>query len=218
MNTCHVTDSHLYTMTLDLPRPVAPKEHLLQHKANTNKKINEPFVMRDKLDNVFYWFPSGLVMKYDVNYKTKYTWHAPPTIKSVLEQSTHTTDSYFRFYSDGRITWRMETDNEESHWSPDPVGAVPVEGVVEEAIHNCLDCLHEDNPYRCIGPTCDNYYTKKQYEAAFDECDDYDGYEENDENDIECPACRGPYDGYDYGGSGCSRECAYGDFKDRFYH
>lgn len=31
-----------------------------------------------------------------------------------------------------------------------------------------------------------------------------------------CPSCGGRYDGLDYGGLGCSRRCAYGDYRDRW--
>ena len=38
-----------------------------------------------------------------------------------------------------------------------------------------------------------------------------------DYEDFLCPGCRGPYDGEDYGGRGCSRACAYGDTTDWSY-
>jgi hypothetical protein len=35
-----------------------------------------------------------------------------------------------------------------------------------------------------------------------------------DYEDEPCPGCGGAYDGYDYGGRGCSRVCAYGEPDD----
>lgn len=203
MNTCFVHDSNNNNMYLNLPRPIAPPGLL------ENLVGYEPLVIQDKQGSLYYWFPSGLVKKNDVKYKTLYTWNPAPTLKEVLEgRLTHITKSFYRFYSDGSVTWHTADDTDESHWSPDPVGAQPVDGVVVKAIHNCYEC-DEYNPYSCTGSTCDNYYTQDEIEYKFNEDDLYDV-----SIDIECPECRGPYDGYAYGGRGCSRDCAYSAYSD----
>lgn len=205
MNTCLVYNSdcpHEY-LFVNLPRPVAPPE-LLQ-----NLRGNEPLVMRDTQGSLYYWFTNGIVKKNDVNYETIYMWNPPPTLKDVLKGPlSNSHKRFYRFYSDGRVTWREHHTRKLSHWSPDPVGAVPVDGVAVKAYHNCIKKNQYGNCNNCIGVDCTNYQIKELLPPEFDE--------KNDDEWVLCPGCGALFDGYDYGGLGCSRVCAYGEGDDEW--
>lgn len=176
------------------------------------------------------WDANGNVKMFDMNKGRMYEWIPPPTMhEAVYSQSA---GMAFIFKTDGTIIHRNRpypytspTRVWEYVWPSTPE-TVLVEGNVAPYWDEWDDYVTDygDKESECSkcssGPKmpgyCEHFYEKddtrhkhpcyingarEEYWCYHDDC-------------VPCPGCRGPYDGADHGGLGCSRDCAYGDFMD----
>lgn len=134
------------------------------------------------------WKKDGSVKMFDCNDGIMYEWIAKPTWKDTILNQSNTKGETTIFKKDGsviRITHPYPFSSPNTTWTFF-WPANPIILHVNEEVSDFKD-------WDC----CVN--------TAFDYEDEL----------IQCPSCRGPYDGVDHGGLGCSRECAYGDMMDQ---
>jgi hypothetical protein len=172
------------------------------------------------------WNKDGSVKMFDCNKGIMYEWIQKPTMKNALLNGSDPKGETTIFKKDGTVIQCMYPYPFSSPktvwtfiWPANPEillvdGEEPDEWDDWETDYGekesvCSKCSSGEQP----PGRCDHFYEDE------DENKEDDEYHEHPETGkcwaeecIPCPECRGPYDGMDHGGRGCTRQCAYGEW------
>ena len=208
------------------PIPKAPP-HKLEKAFQYDTEL---YLHNETTGNEYRWCVDGSVRMYNSSTGIMYDWTYTRTIHdALLSQAAGET---YIFKSDGTVIFRTHpypfTKPSlvwEFVWPQNPE-FVLVDGRGDEKFEEWDDYMtdHGDEKSVCSRCSsgeqppgrCDHFYEDTDDEKS--ECHEHpdhsgDGtnppYKCWDKNCEPCPGCRGPYDGADHGGLGCSRECAY---------
>ncbi len=176
------------------------------------------------------WNKDGSVKMFNYNKKIMYEWIQKPTINHAILTSSDPKSETTIFKKDGTVIQCVHPYPFSSPktvwtfvWPVNPEillvdGEEPDEWDDWETDHGeqesvCSKCSSGEQPpgwydHFYEDTNEDNEYHEHPY---YDECDTRHSNKCWDKDCLPCPGCGGRYDGMDYGGLGCSRECAYGD-------
>jgi hypothetical protein len=218
-----------------MPIPMPPPEKL----AAAFETGNCLYLYATESGYVYSWYKTGYVEMDDRTHGIHYEWYTKPTLKEAILTSSH--DEYGGsttiFKTDGTVIRRTRpypyarpAEVWEFVWPNNPE-TVLVDG--DETMYDTK--WYEDDDW-------DDYVTERDHMTECSKCssgpkmpgycehvyesdeDDEDAHEHpeigmcRDKDCVPCPGCRGPYDGLDHGGLGCTRYCAWGELMDQCRH
>jgi hypothetical protein len=134
------------------------------------------------------WNKDGSVKMFDCNKGIMYEWITKPTMKDTIQNHSNTKGETTIFKKDGSV---IRCTRPYPFSSPDTMWTF----------------IWPANPEILL--------VDGEEEGDFK---DWDCSVEYEQDDSSCPTCGGAYDGLDYGGLGCSRRCAYGDWMNEDRH
>ena len=167
------------------------------------------------------WDVNEHVRMIDTNKGIMYEWIPKPTmVDAVFNDPVGET---YIFQKDGTVKLRTRPEPFsqpnlvwEHVWPLNPE-TILVTGEEVELWDDWEDYVTDHDDKNSFCSKCSSGERPPGYCPHFYETDD-EGHEHPnsgtcyDSQCVPCPSCKGPYDGDDHGGLGCTRECAYGDW------
>ena len=204
MQTAIVTYPDEHQVVQPILLPVAPSSKL----TNAFQSNTALFLYEKKSGNKYCWKKDGYTMMYNIHNGIVYEWFPKPTLQDVLLKKNTCETTIFK--KDGTVTQTKSLYRNPNRgtliWPASP-SVYLVDGVEIEDFTDSVYYINDDSEYESEDESDEHWEYERHEHPGTGEC--------FREECVPCPSCGGIYDGMDYGGLGCSRECAYGDWMEQ---